>query len=222
MKEKTAKFIIHFFVVFLLFFTVNVHEVKAEENYNEIYSFEKDGFWRPTDDIGHDFYIDNIWGEECYLEGITFERVNIKDVATDEVYSEDKAISSGIMDDKYYVSISQGEKVIYSGKMSELMKKNYIELEEPIFLNLDTKVKFSMSIYFDALAGNEYQNKKYEYILYPKAFKHIEEFKPDVDLPNTGAVISSSVIILGSILLIVIGFIAINPVERKGLGNNGE
>lgn len=63
MCKKTAKFITCFFIVFLLFFTVNSYDVKAEKKYNEIYSLEKDGYWRPTDDIAHDFYIENIWGE---------------------------------------------------------------------------------------------------------------------------------------------------------------
>ena len=108
MCKKTAKFITCFFIVFLLFFTVNIYEVKADKKYNEIYSLEKDGYWKPTDDIEHDFYIENIWGEQCYLEGIGFQRISIKDVSTDETYNEDDAISSGIIDDKYYVTINQG------------------------------------------------------------------------------------------------------------------
>ena len=139
MCKKTAKSIICFFIVFLLFFAVNIYEVKADKKNNEIYSFEKDGYWRPTDDIGHDFYIENLWEEECYLEGIGFKRVSIKDISNDKVYNENEAVSSGIMDDKYYVTINQGEKVLYSGKMSELMKQEYITLDEPIFLELDTK-----------------------------------------------------------------------------------
>ena len=215
MCKKTAKSIICFFIVFLLVFAVNIYEVKADKKNNEIYSFEKDGYWRPTDDIRHDFYIENLWEEECYLEGIGFKRVSIKDISNDKVYNENEAVSSGIMDDKYYVTINQGEKVLYSGKMSELMKQEYITLDEPIFLELDTKVKFSMNIYFDDLAGNEYQNKKYEYVLYPKAFKIEEEFKPEINLPQTGSVISSKLIVLVSILLILIGFIAIKSRNRE-------
>lgn len=215
MCKKTAKSIICFFIVFLLVFAVNIYEVKADKKNNEIYSFEKDGYWRPTDDIGHDFYIENLWEEECYLESIGFKRISIKDISNDKVYNENEAVSSGIMDDKYYVTINQGEKVLYSGKMSELMKQEYITLDEPIFLELDTKVEFSMNIYFDALAGNEYQNKKYEYVLYPKAFKIEEEFKPEINLPQTGSVISSKLIVLVSILLILIGFIAIKSRNRE-------
>ena len=37
------------------------------------------------------------------------------------------------MDDKYYVTISKGDKLLYSGKMSQLMKQEYITLDEPIF-----------------------------------------------------------------------------------------
>ena len=212
MCKKTAKFITCFFIVFLLFFTVNSYDVKADKKYNEIYSLEKDGYWRPTDDIAHDFYIENIWGEQCYLEGIGFQRISIKDVSTDEIYDEDDAISSGIIDDKYYVTINQGEKLLYSGKMSELMKQEYITLDEPIFLELDTKIKFSMQIYFDALAGNEYQNKKYEYVLYPKAFKIEEEFKSEVDLPQTGSKYSSLTIVMLSACIIIIGIM----LSRKG------
>ena len=196
----------------MLFFTVNSYDVKADKKYNEIYSLEKDGYWRPTDDIAHDFYIENIWGEQCYLEGIGFQRISIKDVSTDEIYDEDDAISSGIIDDKYYVTINQGEKLLYSGKMSELMKQEYITLDEPIFLELDTKIKFSMQIYFDALAGNEYQNKKYEYVLYPKAFKIEEEFKSEVDLPQTGSKYSSLTIVMLSACIIIIGIM----LSRKG------
>ena len=212
MCKKTAKFITCFFIVFLLFFTVNSYDVKADKKYNEIYSLEKDGYWRPTDDIAHDFYIENIWGEQCYLEGIGFQRISIKDVSTDKTYNEDDAISSGIIDDKYYVTINQGEKLLYSGKMSELMRQEYITLDEPIFLELDTKIKFSMQIYFDALAGNEYQNKKYEYVLYPKAFKIEEEFKSEVDLPQTGSKYSSLTIVMLSACIIIIGIM----LSRKG------
>lgn len=212
MCKKTAKFITCFFIVFLLFFTVNSYDVKADKKYNEIYSLEKDGYWRPTDDIAHDFYIENIWGEQCYLEGIGFQRISIKDVSTDKTYNEDDAISSGIIDDKYYVTISEGDKLLYSGKMSELMRQEYITLDEPIFLELDTKIKFSMQIYFDALAGNEYQNKKYEYVLYPKAFKIEEEFKSEVDLPQTGSKYSSLTIVMLSACIIIIGIM----LSRKG------
>lgn len=215
MCKKTAKSIICFFIVFLLFFAVNIYEVKADKKNNQIYSFEKDGYWRPTDDIGHDFYIENLWEEECYLESIGFKRISIKDISNDKVYSENEAVSSGIMDDKYYVTINQGEKNIYSGKMSELMKQEYITLDEPIFLELDTKVEFSMNIYFDALAGNEYQNKKYEYVLYPKAFKVEEEFKPEINLPQTGSVISSRLIILISGLLIVFGVLILKSLKEE-------
>lgn len=212
MCKKTAKFITCFFIVFLLLFTVNSYDVKADKKYDEIYSLEKDGYWRPTDDIAHDFYIENIWGEQCYLEGIGFQRISIKDVSTDKTYNEDDAISSGIIDDKYYVTISEGDKLLYSGKMSELMKQEYITLDEPIFLELDTKIKFSMQIYFDALAGNEYQNKKYEYVLYPKAFKIEEEFKSEVDLPQTGSKYSSLTIVMLSACIIIIGIM----LSRKG------
>ena len=212
MCKKTAKFITCFFIVFLLLFTVNSYDVKADKKYDEIYSLEKDGYWRPTDDIAHDFYIENIWGEQCYLEGIGFQRISIKDVSTDKTYNEDDAISSGIIDDKYYVTINQGEKLLYSGKMSELMKQEYITLDEPIFLELDTKIKFSMQVYFDALAGNEYQNKKYEYVLYPKAFKIEEEFKSEVDLPQTGSKYSSLTIVMLSACIIIIGIM----LSRKG------
>ena len=196
----------------MLLFTVNSYDVKADKKYDEIYSLEKDGYWRPTDDIAHDFYIENIWGEQCYLEGIGFQRISIKDVSTDKTYNEDDAISSGIIDDKYYVTINQGEKLLYSGKMSELMKQEYITLDEPIFLELDTKIKFSMQVYFDALAGNEYQNKKYEYVLYPKAFKIEEEFKSEVDLPQTGSKYSSLTIVMLSACIIIIGIM----LSRKG------
>ena len=214
MCKKTAKSIICFFLVFLLFFTVNSYDVKADKKYDEIYSLEKDGYWRPTDDIAHDFYIENIWGEQCYLEGIGFQRISIKDVSTDKTYTEDNAISSGIIDDKYYVTINQGEKLLYSGKMAELMNQEYITLDEPIFLELDTKIKFSMQIYFDALAGNEYQNKKYEYVLYPKAFKIEEEFKPEINIPQTGSIISSNLIIGISGLLIVFGLVILKPLKK--------
>ena len=212
MCKKTAKFITCFFIVFLLLFTVNSYDVKADKKYDEIYSLEKDGYWRPTDDIAHDFYIENIWGEQCYLEGIGFQRIYINDVSTDKSYYEDDAISSGIIDDKYYVTINQEEKLLYSGKMSELMKQEYITLDEPIFLEVDTKIKFSMQIYFDALAGNEYQNKKYEYVLYPKAFKIEEEFKSEVDLPQTGSKYSSLTIVMLSACIIIIGIM----LSRKG------
>ena len=129
----------------------------------------------------------------------------LSDIQSNKIYETNEAISSGIMDDKYYVTISKGDKLLYSGKMSQLMKQEYITLDEPIFLEVDTKIKFSMEIYFDALAGNEYQNKKYEYVVYPKVFKIKEEFKPEINLPQTGSIISSNLIIVLSILLIVFG-----------------
>ena len=217
MCKRTAKFTTCFFIVFLLFFIVNSYDVKAYKKYNEIYNFEKDGYWKPTDDIVHDFYIENIWNEGCYLEGIGFQRVSISDIQSNKIYETNEAISSGIMDNKYYVTISKGDKLCYSGKMSQLMKQEYITLDEPIFLEVDTKIKFSMEIYFDALAGNEYQNKKYEYVVYPKVFKIKEEFKPEINLPQTGSIISSNLIIVLSILLIVFG---INIKVAKGRNIN--
>ena len=93
MCKRTAKFTTCFFIVFLLFFIVNSYDVKAYKKYNEIYNFEKDGYWKPTDDIVHDFYIENIWNEGCYLEGIGFQRVSISDIQSNKIYETNEAIS---------------------------------------------------------------------------------------------------------------------------------
>ena len=212
---KVAKYITCFITVFLLFSSVNIQQVKAEKQDSEIYNLDKDGYWKPKDNIAHDFYIENIWGETCYLESIAFQRISIKDVGSDKSYNIDEAISSGIIDDAYNITINEGENLLYSGDISDLVSKERIPLKEPIFLELDTKIKFTISIYFDPLAGNEYQNKKYEYLLYPEAFKVEEVFKPEINLPQTGSVISSFTIGIVGICLIILGLLISLRNKRK-------
>ena len=212
---KVAKYITCFITVFLLFSAVNIQQVKAEKQDSEIYNLDKDGYWKPKDNIAHDFYIENIWGETCYLESISFRRISIKDVGSDKSYNIDEAISSGIIDDAYNITINEGENLLYSGDISDLVSKEHIPLKEPIFLELDTKIKFTISIYFDPLAGNEYQNKKYEYLLYPEAFKVEEVFKPEISLPQTGSVISSFTIGIVGICLIILGLLISLRNKRK-------
>lgn len=212
---KVAKYITCFITVFLLFSSVNIQQVKAEKQDSEIYNLDKDGYWKPKDNIAHDFYIENIWGETCYLESIAFQRISIKDVGSDKSYNIDEAISSGIIDDAYNITINEGENLLYSGDISDLVSKERIPLKEPIFLELDTKIKFTISIYFDPLAGNEYQNKKYEYLLYPEAFKVEEVFKPEINLPQTGSVISSFTIGIVGICLIILGVLISLRNKRK-------
>lgn len=212
---KVAKYITCFIIVFLLFSSVNIQQVKAEKQDSEIYNLDKDGYWKPKDNIAHDFYIENIWGETCYLESIAFQRISIKDVGSDKSYNIDEAISSGIIDDAYNITINEGENLLYSGDISDLVSKERIPLKEPIFLELDTKIKFTISIYFDPLAGNEYQNKKYEYLLYPEAFKVEEVFKPEINLPQTGSVISSFTIGIVGICLIILGVLISLRNKRK-------
>ena len=146
----------------------------AEDDDKTVFSFEKDGYWKPSDSISRDFYVKNIWGKVCYLDYFAFKNTYIRDVKTLKEYSVEEAINSGIIND-YKVIISlidanKGKDILFEGSMQEVSNTK-IELKEKLFMELDSVVTFNISITLDALASNEYQNKSYEYIIEPSAYE---------------------------------------------------
>ncbi|CDM67308.1 hypothetical protein CM240_0129 [Clostridium bornimense] len=193
-------------LLIMLVIVVNPTIVRAENT--NIYSTEEDGVWRPTDKITKNFVIKNVWKEKCFLEGISFNRTIIKDIDTGRGYSVEEATKEGILDDEYNVTINMGEEILYSGTIKELVKKT-VMLDKPIFMDLDSTVKFSIAIDFNSMAGNELQNKRYEYILYPSAFKVEED--TNIDMPTfitqTGSILSISNLFIGSLTMVIFGIL---------------
>lgn len=193
--------------------------VLGSEDDNYIYSRDKEGVWKPSDIVNNTFTIDNIWGEKCYLKGISFKRSYISDVNSGKVYSFDEAKEEGILDTEYNINIAQGSKNIYSGKISDLANRD-INFENPIFMDVNSKVDFDMNISFNSLSGNEFQNKNYEYILYPNAFTVTVE-KDNVitkKLTKTGSIFNKETLILEASILIIMGviFAKISKINRRG------
>lgn len=175
---------------------------------NDVFSFEKDGYWGPADCVTHDFVIGNAWNRKCYLDTLCFNRDYIEDVVTKEQYFLEEAIEAGIIKDYDVVIINKsslsGKEEIFNGKLMELEEKKIV-LQEPILLEKDEQADFSMEISFNALAGNEYQNKKYRYVFVPEGYA----IDPDTSKPITGqnnslpllfcAIVSSTVAIISVI-----------------------
>lgn len=203
--SKKASGIIKFLLIMLVI-VVNPTIVRAENT--NIYSTEEDGVWRPTDKITKNFVIKNVWKEKCFLESINFDRTIIKDIDTGREYSIEEATKEGILDDEYNVTINMGEERLYSGTMKDLTKKT-IMLDKPVFMDLDSTVNFSMSIDFNSMAGNEFQNKRYEYILYPNAFKVVNDTNTDMPrfITQTGSILSTSNLFIGSLTIIMFGLL---------------
>jgi hypothetical protein len=201
-------------ILFVVFCSIvnNFTVVSAEEgNDMTVFSFEKDGYWEPSDSISHNFTIKNIWGKSCYLDYITLNKNYIIDVKTLREYSIDQAIENGIIND-YNVVIclndaNEGNDILFDGSMKEL--ENYkIQLKKKIFMEQNTTVTFNIKISFDKLAKNQYQNKSYQYIIEPSAYQVIPSEKNETknkieQLSNFGLFFKTSD---GNMLL---GFIAI-------------
>lgn len=193
--------------------------VLGDEDYNYIYSREKEGVWKPSDIVNNTFTINNIWGEKCYLKGISFKRSYISDINSGKVYSLDEAKEKGILDTEYNINIAQGSKNIYSGKIADLANRD-IDFENPIYMDVNSKVDFNMNISFNSLAGNEFQNKNYEYILYPNAYTVTVE-KDNVitkNLTKTGSIFNKETLILEASVLIIMGVVLarISKINRRG------
>lgn len=215
MDKKILK-IIKLFIIILSLSMIKVGNVKGESS--KIYSTEEDGVWRPTDKVSKTFKIENVWGKKCFLEGIEFSRSYIKDVDTNRQYSLKEAEKYKILDNVYDVKISEGDKEIYSGNINSLVDKT-IEFENPIFMDLDFVKEFTITIEFDSLAGNNYQNKSYEYILEPKVFVLITDDSADERLSvltKTGEVISKSTVIMVGIIIAIGGGIMIWLTDNHG------
>lgn len=167
------KMVMIFFALFLFFISISPNLAKGEEE-NQIFSLEIDGLWKPSDIKTHEFKIKNDYGEKCYLDSISFKNTLIKDVQNQIVYSLKQAEEADIID-AYDVSISindqsMGEKLLFSGKLKELQDKDII-IPNSIYMDIDQEINFNITIMFDMQAGNEYQNKSYEFILFPKCHK---------------------------------------------------
>ncbi|NLK95792.1 MAG: hypothetical protein GX275_11515 [Clostridiales bacterium] len=171
MRKNIIKILSFLLCWFILICANNV--AFAEED-KAIFSFEKDGFWKPTDSVSRDFVIENIWGEEGYLDYLSFQNTYIKDIETKYEYTVDEATNLGILDG-YLVEINlinddNSENLIFSGSMKDFTEGK-IFIDNKIYMKLDSKIKFNMTITFDNNAPNKYQNKSYEYIFKPSAYK---------------------------------------------------
>lgn len=183
MNKKLLKGL-KFLLVLILFFSNSLIVAFAEENNNYILSLEKDGYWKPSDSVSSDFYVINIWGEEGYLDSLSFNNTYIKDKETNKEYTVDEAVNMGIIEG-YSIELSiinkdNSLKKIFTGTMKEL-EGNKIHINDKIYMYLDTKVKFNMKISLDKKADNKYQNKSYEYLFSPSAYriKTFEEYNGD-------------------------------------------
>ena len=201
MDKKILKRI-KLFIIILSLSMIKVVGVKAEST--DIYSTEEDGVWKPTDKISKTFKIQNIWGKKCYLEGIEFSRSYIKDNDTNYKYIIEEAEKENILDGTYNVTITDGKEEIYSGTMDDLANRT-INFKEPIFMDLNFVGEFYITIEFNNLAGNDYQNKSYEYILKPKVF--VVTMDNNVDdslsmLTKTGGFINKYTLIMVGVLIV--------------------
>ena len=80
-----------------------------------------------------------------------------------------------------------------------------INFKEPIFMDLNFVGEFYITIEFNNLAGNDYQNKSYEYILKPKVF--VVTMDNNVDdslsmLTKTGGFINKYTLIMVGVLIV--------------------
>ena len=201
MDKKILKRI-KLFIIILSLSMIKVVGVKEEST--DIYSTEEDGVWKPTDKISKTFKIQNIWGKKCYLEGIEFSRSYIKDNDTNYKYIIEEAEKENILDGTYNVTITDGKEEIYSGNMDDLANRT-INFKEPIFMDLNFVGEFYITIEFNNLAGNNYQNKSYEYILKPKVF--VVTMDNNVDdslsmLTKTGGFINKYTLIMVGVLIV--------------------
>lgn len=172
-------------VIFLRVCVAKANTVTVNED-NKIFSFSKDGFWKPSDSVTHDFFIGNGYGVNCYLDGFTFTNSYIKDLNTGKEYTVTDAISDGIIQD-YQVTLSvddqnEGSLTLFSGKFTDLILQQ-IKLSKPIFMDTQKQVQFKIIISFNPEAGNEYQNKSYEFNLALQAHKALYANYPK-DFPD--------------------------------------
>ena len=94
-------------------------------------------------------------------------------------------------------------------------------LDDPIFMDLDSKVDFNITIDFNSLSGNEYQNKCYEYILYPNAFKLVEDTVPEIPnkfITKTGSIINNTNLFILSLTVISLGILLLGLPKKDKRG----
>ena len=168
-------FKIVFTALFIFFlFTCGDNKVVNAEDENSIFSFNVDGYWKPSDEKSHDFYIKNNFGKKCYLESLSFNNTLIEDIETNKKYTLEEAKKCGIIeayniilslnDDKY------GNTVLYNGKLKD-MDKYTVSFPHGLYMDKDSEIKFNILITMDSKAGNEYQNKHYIFSIVPKYFE---------------------------------------------------
>lgn len=206
----------------IILIIVVLNPIIAMAEGRNIYSTDEDGVWRPTDEVSKTFTIKNIWKEKCFLESITFDGTKIRDVDTGKEYSISEAEKEGILDDEYNVKVIMGNETLYSGTMKDLIT-GIIMLDDPIFMDLDSKVDFNITIDFNSLSGNEYQNKCYEYILYPNAFKLVEDTVPEIPnkfITKTGSIINNTNLFILSLTVISLGILLLGLPKKDKRGDD--
>lgn len=160
-------------MIFCIFNSLNT-VVLADDNGSSIFSLDKDGYWKPADSVSHQFVLENIWNEEGYLDYLRFNKSYIEDMKTLKNYTVEDAIQKGIIADYTIIIALDDPKIgkieLYKGRLKDLDGVK-INLKNKIYMKLDSKVIFRISIYFDKNASNEYQNKSYKYIIQPSAYK---------------------------------------------------
>lgn len=171
---RNRRLFIKVLLIITILVSLNKSIVMAASDENGIFNFNKDGNWKPGDEVTHSFEIENIWGVECYLNSLYFKYSYIYDIDKDKEYTVEEAIKSELIDNYnvklYIINANKIKEEIYNGTLRDLSNTK-IKLKEDIFMKLDSTVSIEMKIYFNEECGNEFQNKSLEYILNPSAFK---------------------------------------------------
>lgn len=145
----------------------------AKDN-NYFFSFDVDGYWKPTDEKEHDFVIKNEYGKSCYIKSLSFNNIIINDIETNEEYTLKEAEDIGIID-AYNVILSlndnkYGSMVLYNDKLKYFNDYN-IELPQSLYMEENDEIKFNMAISMESKADNKYQNKHYVFSIRPDFYE---------------------------------------------------
>ena len=128
--------------VMVIFFAINVVEVKATDITSDSVPFNAENMF-PGDKI-----VENFCVKVTYDEDITLQ------------FDTDIHEGSEMLAEVLYVQVKvkEGEQVLYNGTMKEMPSSLDYELKATEKTTLD--VHYEISVWLDTSVGNEYQNKK--------------------------------------------------------------
>lgn len=193
---------------------------------------QEQGVWYPGRIESKDFYIANNQGDNISIDRLYMKLKSIKNIKTNEViYINSKKFKE--LSENSIVKLTYNKRLLFKGKLSNLLSKKDITLPYDININSNEKVILNMTLYMDKEMNNDAQSIE---SIFNIGVSYKVNSSADIggstvgdnnsenivgnnhnNLPQTGGVINSASLLLLGTIIVGTGMI----LNKKSSNNEG-